>query len=78
MPDLSGGKRFSFPTLFDFYREVFLIAILLGEGGRGGVGRGEERSSAYDVRMKGDFRGFFFGVFYPSEYRMHPTSLQKN
>ena len=24
MPDLSGGKKFSFPTLFDFYREVFL------------------------------------------------------
>ena len=25
MPDLSGGQKFSFPTLFDFYREVFLI-----------------------------------------------------
>ena len=24
MPDLSGGQKFSFPTLFDFYREVFL------------------------------------------------------
>ena len=25
MPDLSGGQKFSFPTLFDFYRELFLI-----------------------------------------------------
>ena len=24
MPNLSGGHKFSFPTLFDFYREVFL------------------------------------------------------
>ena len=24
MPDLRGGQKFSFPTLFDFYREVFL------------------------------------------------------
>ena len=27
MPDLSGGQKFSFPTLFDFYREVFLITF---------------------------------------------------
>ena len=27
MPDLSGGQKFSFPTLFDFYREVFLITL---------------------------------------------------
>ena len=28
MPDLSGGQKFLFPTLFDFYREVFLNATL--------------------------------------------------
>ena len=27
MPDLSGGQKFSFPTLFNFYREVFLTTI---------------------------------------------------
>ena len=27
MPDLSGGQKFSFPSLFDFYREVFLNKI---------------------------------------------------
>ena len=25
MPSLSGGQKFSFPTLFDFYREVLLM-----------------------------------------------------
>ena len=25
MPNLSGSQKFSFPTLSDFYREVFLI-----------------------------------------------------
>ena len=29
MPDLSGGQKFSFPTLFDFCREVFLNKIKL-------------------------------------------------
>ena len=27
MPSLSGGQKFSFPTLFDFYREVLLIGL---------------------------------------------------
>ena len=27
MPDLSGGQKFSFPTLLDFYREVFLSSL---------------------------------------------------
>ena len=28
MPNLSGGQEFSFPTLFDFYRKVFLKGLL--------------------------------------------------
>ena len=27
MPSLSGGQKFSFPTLFDFYREVLLNTL---------------------------------------------------